>query len=324
MIERLAAEVRGGSRKALAKAITLIESERREDGRDAEALLSSLMDASGKSLRIGISGIPGVGKSTLIEALGLDFIARGGRVAVLAVDPSSSASGGSVLADKTRMEKLSVHPQAFVRPSPARGQLGGVARRTRECIVACEAGGYDHILIETVGIGQSESVVASMVDVFVLLQMPHTGDELQTFKKGVLELAHIIAVTKADGITKDAAELAAREYQTSQALRRGTSGHQDVPVLTLSAVTGSGVGTLCEAIITLASKSKLNGMFSSRRATQAGLWWEDEVKGALLDCLFEREDFRKHYESIKSDVMSLKTLPRRGVKLLLQRVLSSR
>ncbi|MEI6620187.1 MAG: methylmalonyl Co-A mutase-associated GTPase MeaB, partial [Betaproteobacteria bacterium] len=184
-------------RRAMAKAITLLESTRADHRAQADALLTDILPHTGQSMRLGISGVPGVGKSTFIEALGLHLIAQGHRVAVLAVDPSSSVSGGSILGDKTRMEQLSVHPQAFIRPSPASGTLGGVAEKTRECMLVCEAAGYDVVLVETVGVGQSETAVSGMTDMFCLLQLPNAGDDLQAIKKGVMELADLVVINKA-------------------------------------------------------------------------------------------------------------------------------
>src|SRR6478735_207683 len=203
-------------RRAIAKAITLLESTRADHRAQADELLTQLLPHTGKSFRLGISGVPGVGKSTFIEALGLYLIARGQRVAVLAIDPSSSISGGSILGDKTRMEHLSVHPQAYIRPSPSSGTLGGVAAKTREAMLVCEAAGYDVVIVETVGVGQSETAVAAMTDMFVLMQLPNAGDDLQAIKKGVMELADLVVINKAD-IDPDAATRA--EATITSALR---------------------------------------------------------------------------------------------------------
>ncbi|MEO6410464.1 MAG: methylmalonyl Co-A mutase-associated GTPase MeaB, partial [Burkholderiaceae bacterium] len=216
----LAGDDAGARRRALAKAITLLESTLDEHRSRADVLLNALLPRTGHAVRIGISGVPGVGKSTFIEALGLRLIERGHRVAVLAVDPSSSVSGGSILGDKTRMERLSVHPAAFIRPSPASGTLGGVAEKTREAMLVCEAAGFDVIVVETVGVGQSETAVAAMTDVFVLLQLPNAGDDLQAMKKGVMELADLIVVHKAD-LDNDAA-------MRAQAQMNGSTRHPTV------------------------------------------------------------------------------------------------
>src|SRR5881409_1679108 len=211
--EALAADVRAGSRRALAKAITLVESTRADHQRAAQRLLELLLPGTGRAARVGVSGVPGVGKSTFIEAFGLHLIGLGKKVAVLAVDPSSALSGGSILGDKTRMPRLAAAPEAFIRPSPAAGSFGGVTRRTREAMLVCEAAGFDVVLVETVGVGQSETEVDQMVDVFVLLVSPGGGDELQAIKRGVMELVDILVVTKADGELRDAATRAAGDYR---------------------------------------------------------------------------------------------------------------
>ena len=312
-VEALARAVIARQRKALAKAITLIESENAADWVAAEELLERLLPHAGASVRIGISGIPGVGKSTLIEALGMHWLRKGARIAVLAVDPSSGLSGGSVLGDKTRMEKLSAESNSFIRPSPARGHLGGVSRRTREAIIACEAAGHDRILVETVGVGQSEAVVASLVDVFLLLQMPHTGDELQTFKKGVLELADIVAVTKADGITQDAA-------RRTQADHKGAVA---VPVLTVSGLTGEGVPDLATTLETFIAESRAAGQFESRRKAQVGQWLDEELAGSLLPLLKGRDEFQRPYRAARSRVEGQGLLPRRAVRQIFSEMFGS-
>jgi len=235
----LADGVRAGARRALAKAITLIESVKTEHQIRAAALLDYLLPHTGNSIRVGITGVPGVGKSTFIEALGLDLIARGQRVAVLAIDPSSSVTGGSILGDKTRMEQLSMREEAFIRPSPSSGSLGGVAERTREAMLLCEAAGFDVIIVETVGVGQSETTVAGMTDCFVLLQLPNAGDDLQAIKKGVVELADIVVYNKAD-LDPVAAERAAAQMRSALAMLRPASAHWKPPVLSVSALRGVG------------------------------------------------------------------------------------
>jgi LAO/AO transport system kinase len=230
----LADGVLAGTRRALAKAITLIESVKPEHQARAEALLDTLLPHAGRSIRVGITGVPGVGKSTFIEALGLHLIEHGHRVAVLAVDPSSSVTGGSILGDKTRMEELSQRTEAFIRPSPSSGALGGVAEKTREALLLCEAAGFDVILVETVGVGQSETTVAGMTDCFVLLQLPNAGDDLQAIKKGVVELADIVVFNKAD-IDAVAAERAAAQMRAALAMLRPASTHWQPPVLTATA-----------------------------------------------------------------------------------------
>jgi LAO/AO transport system kinase len=278
-----------GDRRALAKAITLIESTRADHRREADALLDALLPRTGASLRIGISGVPGVGKSTFIEALGLHLIGEGHRVAVLAVDPSSSLSGGSILGDKTRMERLSVHPAAYIRPSPTSGALGGVAEHTREALLLCEAAGFDIVIVETVGVGQSETAVAGMTDLFVLLQLPNAGDDLQAIKRGVMELADLVAINKAD--LDDAAATRAMAQITS-ALRifgfHGRAEHHAAPVLKLSALKGEGVAAFWGAVQSEAQTRRNDGRFDARRRTQREAWLWDVVRARLLD------DFRHH------------------------------
>ena len=239
----LARRVASGDRRALARAITLVESRRPEDRAPAEALMASLPQPPGETLRIGIAGAPGVGKSSLIEALGLYAVGQGRRLAVLAVDPSSPVSGGSILGDKTRMAELSRAPAAFIRPSPAAGRLGGVARRTAEAIRLCEAAGYDRIIVETVGLGQSETAIAGLVDLVLLLVSPGGGDELQGIKRGIMETADILAITKADGPMQDEAGRTAAEYQYALRLLR-PQGPWTASVRTCSALTGAGIGEL--------------------------------------------------------------------------------
>ncbi|WP_052121509.1 methylmalonyl Co-A mutase-associated GTPase MeaB, partial [Inquilinus limosus] len=246
-IEGIAARIRDGDRRALARAITLVESRRADHRERAEALLEALAPAAGGAVRIGISGPPGVGKSTFIESLGLHLTGQGHRVAVLAVDPSSQRSGGSILGDKTRMELLTRDPAAFIRPSPAGSTLGGVARRTRETLLLCEAAGHDVVIVETVGVGQSETAVAQMVDVFLLLLLPGAGDELQGIKRGIVEVADILVVNKADGDRKGAANHAAAEYRHALALLRGTGGWTP-PVLQCSALENRGIDAVWDMI----------------------------------------------------------------------------
>src|SRR2546429_3041016 len=240
--EALAADVRAGSRRALAKAITLVESTRADHQRAAQRLLELLLPGTGRAARVGVSGVPGVGKSTFIEAFGLHLIGLGKKVAVLAVDPSSALSGGSILGDKTRMPRLAAAPEAFIRPSPSAGSLGGVTRRTREALLVCEAAGYDAVLVETVGVGQSEFAVASMVDFFLVLMLAGAGDELQGIKKGILELADALAINKADGENVRPAEQAAAQYRSALRLFRHTSPGWDPPVVTVSALERRGMG----------------------------------------------------------------------------------
>jgi LAO/AO transport system kinase len=276
-------------RRALAKAITLLESTRADHRARADALLNAVLPHTGASLRIGISGVPGVGKSTFIEALGLYLIAQGHRVAVLAVDPSSSVSGGSILGDKTRMERLSVDDAAFIRPSPTSGALGGVTERTREAVLLCEAAGFDIVIVETVGVGQSETSVAGMTDLFVLMQLPNAGDDLQAIKRGVMELADIVAINKAD---LDAAAATRARAQITSALRifgfHGRADHHAVPVLEMSATQGRGIAELWQAVQAEAGQRRRNGAFDARRRAQREAWLWDIVQARLLT------DFKRH------------------------------
>jgi len=276
----LARELLAGNRRALAKAITLVESSRPEDGPRAQALIAGLLTHSGNSLRVGISGVPGAGKSTFIEALGLHLIAAGHRVAVLAVDPSSSISGGSILGDKTRMDELSRREQAFIRPSPTGGALGGVAGHTREAILVCEAAGYDVIIVETVGVGQSETAVANMTDVFVLLQLPNAGDELQALKKGIVELADIVVVNKRD-IDVRATELACAQLTTALTLLRPASHAWRVPVLSASAIRNEGLDEFWRTVEAYREAMRASGEFAAKRRHQALAWMWALIESGL-------------------------------------------
>ncbi len=271
-------------RRAMAKAITLLESTRADHRLLADDLLTGLLPHTGKSFRLGISGVPGVGKSTFIEALGLHLIGQGHRVAVLAVDPSSTVSGGSILGDKTRMEQLSVHPQAYIRPSPSSGTLGGVAEKTREAMLVCEAAGYDVVIVETVGVGQSETAVANMTDMFCLLQLPNAGDDLQAIKKGVMEIADLVVINKAD-IDPNAATRA--EAQITSALRLlGLHGHPSEKmwaprVVQISALLGQGVDAFWAAVTEFKTLQSANGQFAQRREKQALAWMWERIEAGL-------------------------------------------
>jgi len=279
--------VLSGDRRALARAITLVESSRAEDRRAAEALLAALLPQVGGALRIGLSGPPGVGKSTFIEAFGLHLIAQGHRLAVLAVDPSSPTSGGSILGDKTRMAELSRRPEAFIRPTPAGRTLGGVARRTREAMVLVEAAGFDLVIVETVGIGQSETAVAELVDLFCLILPPAGGDELQGIKKGVVELADLALINKADGELLPAARRAQAEYQSAFRMLRPASAGWVVPVLLVSALEGSGLDEVWQAIQGYLAAQGDEGR-RRRRRQQAARWLWRELQAGL------EETFRHH------------------------------
>ena len=276
--------IRSGDRRALARAITLVESARPDHRAEALALLSALRSPPRQALRIGLSGTPGVGKSTFIEAFGLMLTGQGLKVAVLAVDPSSARSGGSILGDKTRMEQLSREPLAFIRPSPSQTQLGGVARRTREAVALCEAAGFDVVLIETVGVGQSETVVADLSDLFLLLLAPAGGDELQGVKRGIMEMADLILVNKADGDLKPAALRTVADYSGAlQLLRRRPQDPPGFPkAMPVSALSQDGLAQAWGEMQTLVRWRKDNGHWDRTRAAQARSWFEDEVRQGLL------------------------------------------
>jgi LAO/AO transport system kinase len=275
-------------RRAIAKAITLLESTRADHRAQADQLLTALLPHTGHSFRLGISGVPGVGKSTFIEVLGLHLIARGHRVAVLTIDPSSSVSGGSILGDKTRMERLSVHSQAYIRPSPSSGTLGGVAEKTREAMLVCEAAGYDIVIVETVGVGQSETAVQGMTDMFVLLQLPNAGDDLQAIKKGVMELADLVVINKAD---LDAAAAARAQAQITSSLRllglhgkghdpHGTD-HWQPQAMQLSALQGQGLDGFWGAVTRFRELQTASGELAQRRQRQALAWMWERIDAGL-------------------------------------------
>jgi len=282
-VSELANAVRSGDRAALPKAITLVESTRADHREQAQQLLQELMPESGNAMHVGITGVPGVGKSTTIEALGMYLIEQGHRVAVLAVDPSSTRTGGSILGDKTRMAKLAVHPDAYIRPSPTSGTLGGVAKATRETIVLLEAAGFDVILVETVGVGQSEVTVANMVDTFVFLTLARTGDQLQGIKKGVLELADIVVVNKADGEHLVEAKAAARELTGAIRLIYPRETLWRPPVLTMSALSGDGLVELWDTVLKHREVLTEAGEFEARRRTQQVDWTWSMVRDTVLD-----------------------------------------
>jgi len=283
----LADAVRAGDRRALARAITLVESTRADARARAADLMARLLPHTGGSLRLGITGVPGVGKSTFIEAFGALVLARGHRLAVLAVDPSSTRTGGSILGDKTRMEQLATSPEAFIRPSPTGGTLGGVTRRTREALLLCEAAGFDVVIVETAGVGQSETAVADLVDLFLLLLLPGGGDELQGLKRGIVELADLIVVNKADGELEPAARRAAADYAAALNLLRGGEALQP-EVLTASARTGDGLDEVWAAIGRFSDRAVVIGAHAARRAGQARAWLWSEIDAGL------EEAFRRH------------------------------
>jgi LAO/AO transport system kinase len=283
-VDTLADAVRAGDRRALARAITRVESTKPEHQDEAQALLAALLPYTGKATRIGISGSPGVGKSTFIEAFGLHLVKDGHRVAVLAVDPSSPRSGGSILGDKTRMEELARNPNAYIRPSPTAGTLGGVARRTREAGLVCEAAGFDVVLVETVGVGQSETAVADMVDVFLLILPPAGGDELQGLKKGIVELAHMVIVNKADGDLEAAAGRALSEYRAALHLLRPAAAGWAPPVLNVSALQRRGMDEVWQSVGRFTAALG-PARLKANRAAQAKAWMWREIEEGLLALL---------------------------------------
>jgi LAO/AO transport system kinase len=281
----LAEDVRAGRRRALARAITLVESTRGDHRAHANALLHELLPYAGNSIRLGISGVPGVGKSTFIEALGNHVIDEGHRVAVLSVDPSSAISGGSILGDKTRMERLSRRPEAYIRPSPTGGTLGGVTRRSREALIVCEAAGFDVVIVETVGVGQSETRVAHMTDMFLLLLLPGGGDELQGIKRGIVELADLVLVNKADGEMAMLAERSASDYRHALKLLHPRSPHWTAQVQTCSAIEGTGIAEAWDLVGQHHEALEAAGELTRRRAAQARDWMWSEVGDSLLEAL---------------------------------------
>ena len=317
---RLADAVRSGDRRALARAITLIESTRADHRETAEALLAALLPYTGNSVRLGISGVPGVGKSTFIEAFGLHVIGLGHKVAVLAVDPSSQRTGGSILGDKTRMVDLSREANAFIRPSPAGTTLGGVARRTREAMLICEAAGFDVIVVETVGVGQSETAVADMVDLFMLLLLPAGGDELQGIKKGIVELADLVVVNKADGDLAATARHTVADYRHALALLR--HGDWRVPVLSCSAFRKIGIDTVWQTIGEHKALTEANGARATRRAEQARAWLWSEIRETLIDRFRAHPAVRADLARLEAEVTAGTTIPAAAAHTLLGRFLT--
>ena len=317
--KRLAAAVRDGDRAALPRAITLLESTRADHREQAQKLLLALTPQAGEAHRVGITGVPGVGKSTAIEALGMRLIDQGHRVAVLAVDPSSTRTGGSILGDKTRMARLATHPDAYIRPSPTSGTLGGVAKATRETIVLLEAAGFDVILVETVGVGQSEVAVANMVDTFVLLTLARAGDQLQGIKKGVLELADIVVVNKADGEHLAEARSAARELASALRLIYPREILWRPPVLTMSATEGTGLTELWETIERHRQVLTDAGEFDERRRAQQVDWTWQLVRDAVVDRVLSNPEVRRIRADVERQVKTGELTP----ALAAQRILAA-
>ena len=308
-IPELARAVRAGHRAALARAITLIESRREDHQAASHALMQLLLPDTGKAERVGITGSPGVGKSTTIDALGMFLIERGHRVAVLAVDPSSARTGGSILGDKTRMARLSASENAYIRPSPSSGSLGGVAAKTRESMLLCEAAGFDVILVETVGVGQSETAVCDMTDFFLALMLPGAGDELQGIKKGLVELADMIAINKADGDNIKRANFAAADYRSALHILSPRSEHWHPPVLTYSAMTGQGIAELWQKVLDHRTAMSASGEFAERRRQQQVKWMWTLLEQRMMARLRSDPVIRAKVKKIETEVADGRITP---------------
>jgi LAO/AO transport system kinase len=316
--EQLATRLVDGDRRALAQSITLVESTRPDHRSDAAALLDAVLARTGGAIRLGITGTPGAGKSTFIEELGSHVTAGGHRLAVLAVDPSSRRSGGSILGDKTRMERLARDPQAFIRPSPARGSLGGVARRTREAALLCEAAGFDVIVVETVGVGQSEVAVADMVDCFCLIAAPGAGDELQGIKRGIIELADIVVVNKADGDLLPAAQRAMADYRQAVHLLRPKHPGWEVPVLATSALQGAGVDEAWTVVEKLVAHLRADDSLEQLRAAQAVAWMWDEIRERIVESFRHDPRVATRWSDTEEAVQAGRLSPTTAARRLLQ------
>lgn len=307
-----------GDRVVLGKTITLIESRNPEHNRKALLVMEQLLPHTGKAIRVGITGAPGVGKSTFIEALGTWLTARGHRVAVLAIDPSSQVSSGSIMGDKTRMEKLSVDAHAFIRPSPSAGSLGGVARKTREAMLVCEAAGFDVVMIETVGVGQSETMVHSMVDCFLLLMLAGAGDQLQGIKRGIMELADAVAITKADGDNVLPAQRARSEYESALHLMKYPAPDWTPPVLTCSATTGAGIEDVWNSIDAFRRVMRENGHLESKRKDQALAWMHDTIRETIRDRFVAHEGVAAELGEVERQVAAGEVPPLLAAQRLLE------
>jgi GTPase len=316
-VDTLADDVRVGKRRALAKAITLVESTRADHQEQAQRLLELLLPSTGNAARIGVSGVPGVGKSTFIESFGLSLIALGKRVAVLAVDPSSARSGGSILGDKTRMQRLSVAPEAFIRPSPAGRSLGGVARRTREAMLVCEAAGFDVVIVETVGVGQSEYAVASMVDFFLVLLLPGAGDELQGIKKGILELADALAVNKADGDNLRRSERAVAEYRAALRLFRPSTASWTPPVIAVSALEERGMDEVWGIVEDHRARLGASGELDAKRRAQRQAWLWTMIDDGLKQHFLGRKDVQRLLPDMEAAIAASSITPTEAARRLL-------
>jgi LAO/AO transport system kinase len=313
-IKTLAKTLRAGNRAGLARAITLIESRRSDHQAAARELVQTLLPATGKAIRVGITGSPGVGKSTTIDALGSFLIEGGHKVAVLAVDPTSARTGGSILGDKTRMARLAASDSAYIRPSPSSGTLGGVAAKTREAMLLCEAAGFDVILVETVGIGQSETAVSDMTDFFLALMLPGAGDELQGIKKGLVELADMIAINKADGDNIKRANLAAADYRSALHILQPRSEHWQPPVVTYSALTGAGIAGLWQKIVDHRNAMTASGDFAARRRQQQVKWMWSMLEQRVLARLRADTSTRARVKKTEAEVAAGHLTPALGAE----------
>ncbi len=301
-IDQLANGVRSGDRTMLGRAITLVESTKPEHQAQAQELIQLLLPHTGKATRIGITGVPGVGKSTFIEAFGMHLISLGRKPAILAIDPSSKLTKGSILGDKTRMQHLSVAPQAFIRPSPSGGALGGVAGKTRESILICEAAGFDTIIIETVGVGQSETQVGEMVDFFLLLMLAGAGDELQGMKRGIMEMADALVINKADGDNITAAKRAAAEYRNALHLFPPSNSTWVPKVTTCSAITSDGIGNVWELINEYAAQMQGNGYWQQKRQQQELYWFEAHLTQLMKERLHHNPQYQQHLKNLEQQI----------------------
>jgi len=319
-VDDLFSRLRQGDRGALSRAITLVESSKASDQVLASDLLDRTLSVTGQSIRVGITGSPGVGKSTMIEALGMYVVGQGSRIAVLTVDPSSPSTHGSILGDKSRMAQLSVHPNAYIRPSPSGGRLGGVANQTREAIQLCEAAGFDVIFVETVGVGQSEIEVRGMVDCFLLLALAGAGDELQGIKRGIMEMADVIALTKADGDNRVRAEVAAGQLERALMLLPPDPQGRRASVILCSAIEQTGIENLWTSVRKYIEEDRISGRFDWRRGRQAVSWMEELVHQSLIEAWMRREDVQSAIASLSAAVHDAQTTPRRAAQQLLSLV----